>query len=374
MSAATRQAAGGPGSLSSPEDGLPQHFRLPTAAALLITAALLTACSAAGPLQARTTRDPAPTVRPWPTAGSAGDDPTGAAPAASFTPAPTATPIILPTTGPGTPTATPLPTATPTPSVWQDWPVVPVVSQTARDIYRRGLIRGTDPRSFSVLGDSNSLLDYYLSVFDTPGEYRLGDEYAYLQPTIDNFITSFGRPRAAVGEGFNFASMFSGFLADPDLCQPGEAPLECEIRQANPSIIIIALGSNWMNVPTSVHEDYVRQVLDMIISRGIVPVVGTKADNLEGGHAINEMLVRVATEYDIPVWNFWRAVSDLPNHGLVEDGFHMTYARSYFDDPTRMAAAWPRRNLTALQALDAVWRAVTDQPPPPTPADPGGTR
>ena len=30
-----------------------------------------------------------------------------------------------------------------------------------------------------------------------------------------------------------------------------------------------------------------------------------------------------------------------------------------------MQAAWPHRNLTALMAVDAVWRAVTGQDPPP---------
>jgi len=69
-------------------------------------------------------------------------------------------------------------------------------------------------------------------------------------------------------------------------------------------------------------------------------------------------IVRVAADYDVPLWNFWLAVQPLPGHGLTEDAFHLSYARNFFDDPVRMQSAWPVRNLTALQSLEAVWQAV----------------
>jgi hypothetical protein len=69
--------------------------------------------------------------------------------------------------------------------------------------------------------------------------------------------------------------------------------------------------------------------------------------------------VKLAVDYDVPLWNFWRAVKDLPNHGLQEDGVHLTWAGNHFDDPDAMSHGWPVRNLTALEALDAVWRGVT---------------
>jgi hypothetical protein len=37
----------------------------------------------------------------------------------------------------------------------------------------------------------------------------------------------------------------------------------------------------------------------------------------------------------------------------------MTWGRNFFDDPVAMSKAWPVRNLTALQVLDAVWRVTT---------------
>ena len=85
-------------------------------------------------------------------------------------------------------------------------------------------------------------------------------------------------------------------------------------------------------------------------------ILATKADNLEGDHSINAAIAEIAYEYDIPLWNFWAAVQPLPDNGLTEDGFHLTYAQPFFDDPFRMEQGWPWRNLTALQAIDTVWK------------------
>ncbi len=67
-----------------------------------------------------------------------------------------------------------------------------------------------------------------------------------------------------------------------------------------------------------------------------MPILATKADNLEGDQAINATIARLAYEYDLPLWNFWLAVQPLPDHGLQPDGSHLTWAGPYFDDPVRM--------------------------------------
>ena len=103
-----------------------------------------------------------------------------------------------------------------------------------------------------------------------------------------------------------------------------------------------------------------RHVIERILETGAVPIIATKADNLEGDHAINATVAQVAYEYDIPLWNYWAAIQPLPNHGLSSDGFHLTFARNFFDDPVRMNSAWPWRNLTALQTLDVIRRGLTE--------------
>jgi len=250
-------------------------------------------------------------------------------------------------------TASPLsPTPTLAPDAWMGHPVIPVFSDTARIIYERGLEMGRDPRRFSKAGDCESTTGWYLAEFDgDPPTYRLG-EYAYLQTTIDYYAGSFMRESLAVRRGANTSSLLTTLWADPTQCQAGESMLACEYRVHNPSIVLIAVGSNDV-VSVDTVEDQMRRILDYTISQGIVPVLSTKADNVEGDHRINSIIARLAYEYDIPLWNFWLAVQPLPNHGLSSDGVHLTFAGNRFDDPGNMQKAWPWRNLTALQTLDA---------------------
>jgi hypothetical protein len=245
------------------------------------------------------------------------------------------------------------------PDAWQEMPVIPEVSDTAREIYRRGLEMGNDPHSFSVIGDCQNVSVFFLAFYDDPSQYDLG-EHTDLQDTIDHFSGAFSRERAAANGGFNVASVLSPLWADPEACQQSESPLTCEFRRGNPSIAIISMETWWYDRPADTYAGYLRQIVEYAIDEGVVPILATKADNLEGDNGINRAVVAVAQEYDVPLWNFWRAVQPLPAHGLTDDQFHLTQGRPFFDDPAQMQGAWPVRNLTGLQALDAVWRGVVD--------------
>jgi hypothetical protein len=258
-----------------------------------------------------------------------------------------------------------VPIATPKPPLekdaWMQMPAVPTgVSDAMRDVYQRGLEMGNDPTHFSVIGDCQNVSSYFLSVFEQPGEFSLGNEYAYLQPTIDYYQGSFSRVSVAVKGGFNAAAVISPLRSDKSVCNANESPLDCELRLWRPSIVFVSMETWWSQKPEQEYEKYMRKVLDRIIETGAVPIIATKADNLEGDNAINETVAKLAYEYDIPMWNFWAAVQPLPDHGLSDDGFHLTFARNFFDDPNRMENAWPWRNLTALQSLDVVRKGLTE--------------
>ncbi len=261
---------------------------------------------------------------------------------------------------PSTPQPSPIgPSATPRtpppPDAWMTAPITPTISETARQIFVQGQALGRDPHAFSKVGDCQSITTYFLANFDTPGLYRLGS-YSDLQATIDWFPGSFARESLSVKGGLNAAAMLSPFRADPKQCQAGETPLACEYRLHNPSIAIISLEEWWEGAPEK-YEIYMRQIIEYTIQQGIVPILGTKADNLEGDHFINATIYRLAWEYDIPLWNFWASVQHLTTHGLVDDGFHLTHVNNfYFDKRTR--SGWTMRNLTALVALDAVQKAL----------------
>ena len=247
-------------------------------------------------------------------------------------------------------------------TAWMKLPVLPKVSKNAKEIYARGIAMGTDPQSFSKIGDCQSIRQYFLGFFDDPKAYRIG-EYDYLIPTIKNFHGSYHPQSLAVKTGWNVASPLSVLNADPQQCKLNETPLECEFRLRNPSIAIISMETWTKDRPVSQYEKYLRQIVQFTIDRGVVPILATKADNLEGNHAINAAIARVAQDFDVPLWNFWRVVQPLPNHGLEADAFHLTNDNNNFNDKKAMQAAWPNRNLTALMALDVVWRAVTGQDP-----------
>lgn len=244
---------------------------------------------------------------------------------------------------------------------WMQMPAVPAeVSDAMREVYQRGLELGNDPTHFSVIGDCQNVASYFLAVFEQPGEFSLGEEYTYLQPTIDYYQGSFSRVSVAVKGGFNAAAVISPLRSDTEVCNPNESPLDCELRIWRPSIVIVSMETWWSQKPEDEYARYMRKVLDRIIETGAVPIIATKADNLEGSHAINSTVAQLAYEYDIPMWNFWAAVQPLPDHGLSKDGFHLTFARNFFDDPKRMENAWPWRNLTALQSLDVVRKSLTE--------------
>ena len=154
--------------------------------------------------------------------------------------------------------------------------------------------------------------------------------------------------------GFTAATILSPLLADQKLCKPGESPLTCEFRIHNPSILLITLEVG--NPQIAAHyELYLRQIIDKTIEHGVLPVLATKADVAElgnGVHVMNPIIAKLAYEYDLPLWNFWRSAQPLDNHGIdaTRDGFHIT------KDAQRL------KSFVALQTLDVIRRAVSDLP------------
>jgi hypothetical protein len=94
-------------------------------------------------------------------------------------------------------------------------------------------------------------------------------------------------------------------------------------------------------------------VILQLLDAGVVPILATKADNREKDDRINRDMAMLAAEYDLPLWNFWAAVSDLPNRGLYTRDDRPLQGDIYL---TEEAAVIHR--LSGLTALDIVWRAV----------------
>ena len=239
---------------------------------------------------------------------------------------------------------------------WQTMPVIPEIGGKLRDrlqaIYARGRALGNNPQAFSKVGDCNTASAFFLAPFDTPQAYQLGD-YAYLQPLISNFHGSFARVSLAAHTGFGPGAMFDPTWADPAVCGPNEGPLPCEFRVHRPSLVLIGLGTHYP--PLAEFESQMRRVIEYSLEQGVIPILATKVDT-EGGDRVNALIARLADQYQIPLWKFWRAEQPLWNHGQP-DAIHFTWASNDFSSAYSLRYGWPVRNLTALQALDAVWKA-----------------
>ena len=252
------------------------------------------------------------------------------------------------------------PTATAELEVWQTLPVIPSVSPEMLEVYQRGQERGRDPQRFSKIGDCQNITTYYLAMFDS-GSYNLGDQYAYLQPTIDYFAGSWWRESLAVKGGMNVAAVQNVMWANPEKCKKGETPLACEIRVYNPAFAIISLEESWTG-SIERYDYYMRVIVEYVLSQDVIPIIATRAETLTQERRINPIVAQIAQDYNLPLWNFGAAAAMLPDNGIRTDGFHLTEGRSYFEDPAMLNTGWAQRNLTALQALDAVYHGVTDLP------------
>jgi len=264
-----------------------------------------------------------------------------------------------------TPTETLFPSPTPdnrlSPEDWQNWPVVPIVSPDMKVLFQHGLAMGNNPAAFSKIGDGEISTIWFLTQYDLdPSNYHLG-AHSELLPVIVHFSGSFRRVGLAAGRGYNTTIILGPVLVGTKDCNLGETHLDCELRLYHPSFVIISLGTNQVWEP-EIFEPGLRQIIERLLAAEVVPILSTKADNKEGNFRINTIIARLAYKYNLPLWNFWRAVQPLPAHGLQPDNEHLTYAYSDFSNPINFQFAWPWRNLTALQVLDSVYRGVSSQP------------
>jgi hypothetical protein len=237
-----------------------------------------------------------------------------------------------------------------TPENWQDWSIIPDVTVTAREIYRKGIAMGNDPKAFSKVGDCQNVKQSFLGFFDHPGKYEGLSGIEDMGDTIENFQGYFDRDGQSTQYGFNAAAVLAPLMADPDICLPDETPLECELRITRPTFVLISLEFWFVGRTSEVYERYMRKIIEYTMAQGAVPILATKADNIEKDHSLNLKTAQLAYEYDIPLWNWWAAAQPLGDHGIdpYRDGFHIS------------VEGWNIRSKTFLQTLDHLWKGLRD--------------
>lgn len=193
---------------------------------------------------------------------------------------------------------------------------------------------GRDPNKFTVVGDCNAEPNAYLGRV-AAGLYQVPSDHPYLLASISRFGKSFPHWSIAAKGGFRASSLLDVSWADPAECRAGENPLTCELRRSNAGFAFIELGTGDQFLWKEFDKNY-RAILDTTLRYGVLPIAVTKADNLEAqagapNHAINNTIRKLATEYGVPLLDFWQAAQGLPNGGLIDEGnadFHLSPAGS----------------------------------------------
>lgn len=210
---------------------------------------------------------------------------------------------------------------------WPKW--APRITEKHRAIYAAAPKAGKDLGMFTVVGDCNSQPPVYLRRVAN-GEFDGSRTDPRLQRVIAKFEASFGRISLAAKGGFGTAAMSDPTWADGALCDAGVGPFECEIWVSRASVVFIELGTGDQYTWQSFEEHY-RPLVQLALRKGVLPVLVTKADDLESREGapadfINSVVRKVAVDFDVPLLDFYAATRDLPNFGLIDEGdkdFHL---------------------------------------------------
>ncbi len=312
-----------------------------------------------------------PPASPSPTSAPPTPVPPTVVPPTAVPPTPVPPTPVPPTPVP--PTAVPPTSSPPTMPPPGSYPFVSGVTAHAHAIFLQGQALGNRPEVFSKVGDSITTADAFLYPIGG-GAYDLRD-YTYLAPAVAYFsqttartansfanVSLSARPGWAAFQVINPGAVFVAYI-----CEPNEKPIECEYRVVKPSVALIMIGTNdaYAGTLLSDYEAQLRLIIQTSLDRGIIPVLSTIPPihrNWIGNRVeiYNSLIVALAREYDIPLWDYWSALQGLPNDGLSSDGVHPSVPPDHAADfaPDYLRYGMTVRNLLALQALDAVWRAA----------------
>jgi hypothetical protein len=237
-----------------------------------------------------------------------------------------------------------------------DYPELPDIDQNVSD--RIDQIRGTgltSPDTFTVVGDDLAADPNFLTNFGTPGSYQLGNNGS-LQSIIDTYTAtgSFTAPRYAAGNGWGIDTLYQPSGDGACDTANGETALACDLRNNAPAItLVMFIPNNATALSSGDFRSYLQQVVNDAMNSGSVPVLVTLPNDGSIDPATldeyNQVIVEVATNANVPLWNLYITMQNAPN------GVYSTGGTDAFDltDPALGFGA-NRRNLVALQVLERI--------------------
>ena len=247
------------------------------------------------------------------------------------------------------------------------------VTSKSRKIFLNGQAQGNLASTFTRVGDSITAAPQFLNPLIGP--HDLG-QYSYLGTALSFFSGPNARganpfEAASLAEHNNWttADVLDAGQAPAGICQSGETPLTCEYRIAKPAVALILIGTNdaARDVSPGEFAANLQTIVSASMAMGVIPVLSTlppkHLDSWNNSRVdqFNGIIVTVARANDIPLWNLWLALQNVPNQGISPDGVHLNAPPDGLNatfDTGHLAYGYPIRNLTALQVLDVLRRQV----------------
>jgi hypothetical protein len=271
---------------------------------------------------------------------------------------------------------------------FQSLPIVPVIDGAMQahlqSVLAYGAQRGNRPDVFAKVGDSITYSPYFLDALGLPSydptNPAVTGSNTYLAATIDFFRVQ--TVDVTGSNSFDRTSVAShGGWKTTDLLNPLTQPLLNELLATRPAFALIMIGTNEAaNLQDAAgYQTRLIQVVQTTLNLGVIPVLSTIPDLLINGGAseagvpiYNQIIANVAAAFDVPLWNYWAALQSLPGKGLDGTGVHPNTDPQGTGLLTSAALQYGFnvRNLTALEVLNELRRAVLrdETPEPPSAA------
>ncbi|CAN5454024.1 hypothetical protein BH10PLA2_BH10PLA2_10370 [soil metagenome] len=267
-------------------------------------------------------------------------------------------------------------------------PVIPAITQSMKNylqsVFQQGQSQGLRANVFAKVGDSNTsnsqFLDGLGSLAYNPSNPANVGSHTDLADTINFFRQTSIDPSRANSFNHNSAAAYGGWttvsLMTPGLKgvpswqfgSPKNTPLDSEIRDSLPAIALVMVGTCEIGQePAPVYQANLTAVAQTLLAKGVIPVLSTIPENFMSTPGLiamtavyNQVIANVAGNLNIPLWNLYVGLSQLPNEGIAPDGVHLNSSPAgaqYLDD-ANLAFGMNYRNLTAVQVLSKIVNIV----------------
>jgi hypothetical protein len=178
----------------------------------------------------------------------------------------------------------------------------------------------------AIFASANNSADRFIVVGDaTPADLLgdAGDGFADLSPapdlqaTLDTYLNQPADDGNILNQGGARASNADWLLADllnpannaPD-CADAPHPLACSVAIQTPSVAVMIVGRNDIaqGTPLDAFEADLNRAVDELVARGVIPVLATIPGDAAVTDPYNQIIIRVADENVIPLWNLNAAI------------------------------------------------------------------